>query len=148
MKIFKFLESNIYEFDWNKFLPDRVEVFYDKKDIVYKRGNIMRNADMTQVIYSHDEWGVPSDLEFDFYFENNGHFKVLVDITVGDAMKCEFSVTHPNKVIVIQQTSYGSKFDPRNVRFGFSDNSISNINQLINQLGFPTSQSDFKFLSK
>ncbi len=109
----------------------------------------MKNADMVQVIYSHDEWGVPSDLEFDFYFLNkDGDIKMDIDITLGDKMVSEFSI-YKNKVSIIQYTSIGSKFDPSNSIFALTNDSLSQFVNFLNKFDrVDLSMEDLKFLNK
>lgn len=149
MRIRRFNENVlIYDVDWHTILPKEIEIILAKK-VVYKLGNVMKHSDMVQVTYSHDEWSVPSNLEFDFYFLNNGHIKMDVDITLGDKMVSEFSIEKPNKISLIQYTSTGSKFDPSNTFFALSNKSISDFVQFLNRFdGFMLKEEDLKFLNK
>jgi hypothetical protein len=88
----------------------------------------------------------------DFYFlkkVDDNNFKIDIDITLGDAMVCEFSLESPNKVNVIEYTSWGSKADPSNTVFALQDESLKKFVNFINLFdGFSLDVSDFKFLDK
>ncbi len=149
MRIRRFNESVlIYDIDWHSILPKKIEIIKEKH-FTYTLGNVMKNADMVQVIYSHDEWGVPSDLEFDFYFLNkDGDIKMDIDITLGDKMVSEFSI-YKNKVSIIQYTSIGSKFDPSNSIFALTNDSLSQFVNFLNKFDrVDLSMEDLKFLNK
>jgi len=72
-----------------------------------------------------------------------------VDITFGDLMVSEFSLSSPNKVDVIQYSSYHSKWDPSETVFGFDDESLKKVVDLFNQLdSFNFTLDQFKFLDQ
>jgi hypothetical protein len=110
----------------------------------------MKNGDMVQATYDSNIWGFPSTLEFDFYFlKVNKDFKIDIDITLGDAMVSEFSIEKPNKVNVIQYTSWRSKSDLSNTVFALEDKSLKSFVDFLNKfVGFDLSVDDFKFLDK
>ncbi len=144
----KFNESSIYDKSWESFLPEEITLIKDGEHI-FKKGNIMINADMVQITYSNKEVGYPNTLEFDIYFSNNGSIKLDIDITYGDLVASEFSIESPNKVTVGQYTSYHSKFDPSNTVFALDNKSLSEFVNFLNKFnGMKLSVSDFKFLDK
>jgi hypothetical protein len=151
LKSYKLFESTIiYDVDWHKLLPQEMVVLKEGEHS-FKIGNIMKHADMIQVTYENlnEEWGVPSTLEFDFYFSQNGHMRMDIDITWGDAMACEFYVESPNKVGVIEYTSFRSKMDPSNTIFALDDKSLKSFIDFLNRFdGFNLSMSQFNFLDK
>jgi len=151
LKSYKTFESIIiYDIDWHKILPQEMVVLKDGEHI-FKVGNIMKHADMVQVTYENenDEWGAPSTLEFDFYFSKNENMRMDIDITWGDAMACEFYVESPNKVGVIQYTSFRSKTDPSNTIFALDDKSLKLFVDFLNKFdGFKLNVSQFNFLDK
>jgi len=102
--------------------------------------------------YENHEWGFPDTLEFDFYFLKDvtkKNFKIDIDITLGDAMVCEFSLEVPNKVSVIQYTSLRSQTEPSNTVFALKDKSLQDFVNFLNKFtGFFLKMSDFKFLDK
>ena len=152
LKEFKKFESSatIYDVDWHGLLPKDMTVVKDGVHS-FRLGNIMKHSDMVQVTYENakDEWGVPETLEFDFYFSKNGHMRMDIDITWGDAMACEFYVESPDKVGVTQYTSYRSKMDPSNTVFALDDDSLSGFVDFLNRFdGFKLDIGQFKFLDK
>ena len=150
LKTYRIFESTIYDADWNALLPKEMVVLKDGEHS-FKLGNIMKNSDMVQVTYenSKEEWGVPSTLEFDFFFSKNGHMRMDIDITWGDAMACEFYVESPSKVGVIQYTSFRSKTDPSNTIFALDDDSLKAFVDFLNRFdGFRLEVGQFNFLDK
>jgi hypothetical protein len=151
LKSYKIFESTIiYDIDWQTILPQEITVLKDGEHS-FKVGNVMKHSDMVQVTYGNEsnEWGAPSTLEFDFYFSQNGHMRMDIDITWGDAMACEFYIESPNKVGVIQYTSFGSKTDPSNTIFALDDDSLKSFVEFLNKFdGFRLDVSQFTFLDK
>ena len=150
LKTYRIFESTIYDADWNALLPKEMVVLKDGEHS-FKLGNIMKHSDMVQVTYSNSksEWGVPDTLEFDFYFSKNGHMRMDIDITWGDAMACEFYVESPSKVGVIQYTSFRSKTDPSNTIFALDDDSLKAFVDFLNRFdGFRLEVGQFNFLDK
>lgn len=143
---------DIYNYDWDSHLPNQIKIIQRDKVVNFSKGNIMKNFDMIQVTYESNVWGFPSTLEFDFYFlkdVNEKNFKIDIDITLGDAMVCEFSIEAPNKVKVTEYTSWGSKTDPSNTVFALDDKSLEEFVKFLNLFnGFNLKVSDFKFLDK
>jgi hypothetical protein len=152
-KIKKFKDGvDIYHYDWESNLPESITIIQRDKEVTFQRGNVMKNFDMVQVTYETNMWGFASTLEFDFYFlkkVDDNNFKIDIDITLGDAMVCEFSLESPNKVNVIEYTSWGSKTDTSNTVFALQDESLKKFVNFINLFdGFSLDVSDFKFLDK
>ena len=141
--------ENIYDVNWQSFLPKTLTILKDGEH-TFKVGNIMKDSDMVQVTYVNEriEWGVTDTLEFDFYFEKlNDKIKMDIDITWGDAMVCEFSITPPSKVDVIEYTSFHSKTDPSNTIFALEENSLKEFISFLNKFnGFKIDRSQFNFL--
>jgi len=151
LKSYKIFESTIiYDIDWHTLLPQEMTVIKDGEHS-FKVGNIMKHSDMVQVTYENEseKWGSPSTLEFDFYFSQNGHMRIDIDITWGDAMACEFYIESPNKVGVIEYTSFRSKTDPSNTVFAFEEKSLNSFVDFLNRFdGFKLNVSQFNFLDK
>lgn len=150
IKPYSLFESNIYDADWNTILPKEMIVLKDGEH-AFRLGNIMKHSDMVQVTYenSGNEWGVPGTLEFDFYFSQNGHMRMDIDITWGDAMACEFYIESPSKVGVIQYTSFRSKTDPSNTIFALDDKSLKSFIDFLNRFdGFKLDIDQFEFLDR
>lgn len=143
---------DIYHFDWKSRLPKKMTIIQREKSVTFELGNVMKHFDMVQVTYESNVWGFSSTLEFDFYFLkniNDKNFKIDIDITVGDAMVCEFSLESPDKVDVIQYTSWKSRTDPSNTVFALDDRSIEEFINFLNLFtGFNLKREDFKFLDK
>lgn len=103
---------------------------------VFSLGNVMTNANMTQIIYTADKpiFGHPDEMSIDIYYYRNHDIKLTVDIIYGDYMSCEFTLMPPNKINVIQYTSYRSEFDPSNTVFAFDNKTIQDFCFFLNQI--------------
>lgn len=150
LKSYILFESIIYDVNWESIAPKELIVIKDGKH-KFILGNIMKNTDMVQVTYenSNNEWGVPSTLEIDLYFSENPKMRIDIDMTWGDAMACEFYVDSPNKVGVIEYTSFRSKTDPSNTIFALDNKSLKDFVDFLNKFdGFKLDVSQFKFLDE
>jgi hypothetical protein len=154
----RFNESvDIYQVDWHNIAPKELTVIKDDRQTQFEVGNIMKHFDMVQVTYDTkggEIWGVPDTLEFDLYFVKPGgklnkDIRIDVDITYGNLVVSEFSITSPNIVNVIQYTSYHSKFDPSNTVFAFDEESLSKIIKFLNSFnGVDVQRDQFNFLDE
>jgi len=98
--------------------------------------------------------GEPDQLEFDITMvkDNDGHdsnpetLKFDVDITYGDSMKSEFSISMPNNVSVGHYSGYGSKYDSE-TSFAFDEDSIGSLVRFFNSFGFSITREDLAFLT-
>ena len=152
--------NTIYDKRWEEQLSEYFTINYHGKQYKFKKDNIMLHSDMVQITYastplnskeSGEIWGAPDTLEFDIYFAKNeiGKIRLSVDITYGDLMACEFTVEPPNKVKVVEYTSYHSKFDPSNTVFGLADDSLQSFINFLNKFsGVQLKKEDFKFLDQ
>jgi len=153
--------NTIYDERWKSQLPEFLIINYHGKLFKFKKDNIMLHSDMVQITYAStplnsDEqgeiWGAPDTLEFDIYFAKDNEtnkIRLTVDITYGDAMVCEFSVESPNKIKVIEYTSYHSKFDSSNTVFALVDDSLQSFIDFLNRFeGMKLKKEDFKFLDQ
>ena len=153
--------NTIYDERWKNELPEFITINYHGKLYKFKKDNIMLHSDMVQITYAStplnsDEqgeiWGTPDTLEFDIYFAKDNEtnkVRLTVDITYGDAMACEFSVEAPNKIKVIEYTSYHSKFDRSNTVFALVDESLQSFINFLNRFeGMKLKKEDFKFLDQ
>ena len=151
--------NTIYDKRWEQHLPEYFTINYHGKLFKFKKDNIMLHSDMVQITYSstpmdgqesEEIWGSPDTLEFDIYFAKEDNKTILnVDITYGDAMACEFSVEAPNKIKVVEYTSYHSKFDPSNTVFALVDESLQSFIDFLNKFsGMKLKKEDFKFLDQ
>lgn len=150
----RFNEKSIYDVDWHDLMPKKMVVI-EEGNHEFTIGNVMKNADMIQVTYenTNNEWGVPETLEFDFYFIDKNSLggqkteKITLDITWGDMMACEITIEQPNKVEVVEYTSYGSKMDPSNTVFALDDESLNGLISALNKFtGIKVDRSQFNFL--
>jgi hypothetical protein len=149
------ITNTIYDTSWEKYLPETIIIHYHGKEYSFKKGNIMLLDDMIEISYDsnpENPWGCPDTLEFDLYFTkdtNTNKIRINVDITYGDLMACEFSLEAPNKINVLQYTSYHSKFDPSNTSFALEDKSLDAFIEFLNRFnGVKISREDTKFLDK
>ena len=150
--------NTIYDKRWEEHLPPFITINYHGELYKFKKDNIMLHSDMIHITYASTElnsqesgeiWGAPDTLEFDIYFAKEENIVLNVDITYGDAMACEFSVEAPNKIKVIQYTSYHSKFDPSNTVFALVDESLQSFINFLNRFeGMKLKKEDFKFLDQ
>lgn len=149
------IENNlIYNKEWENELPETISIDYHNKNIKFEKGNIMLLGDEVQITYDlsgGEKWGEPDTLEFDVYFskDSNDKIKIDIDITYGDLMACEFSIESPNKIKVIQNTTYHSKFDPSNTVFALQDESLNKFINFLNKFpGIKINRYDLRFLDK
>lgn len=145
----------VYDPQWESELPTMFEINYHNKIYKFKKGNIMLNGDLVEISYDSypgEIWGIPDTLEFDIYFahdDNDDKLRINVDITYGDLMACEFSIEKPNKIKVIQYTSYHSKFDPSNTVFALTNDSLQKFINFLNRFpGIKLTKDDMKFLDQ
>ena len=134
--------NTIYDERWKNELPEFITINYHGKLYKFKKGNIMLHSNMVQITYistpldsdeSSEIWGDPDTLEFDIYFAKEDNMVLNIDISYGDAMACEFSVEAPNKIKVIEYTSYPSKFDRSNTLFALIDGSLKSFINFLNK---------------
>lgn len=153
--------NTIYDERWKSELPEFITINYHGKLYKFKKDNIMLHSDMVQITYastpmdskeSGEIWGTPDTLEFDIYFTKDNEtnkVRLTVDITYGDLMACEFTVEAPNKIKVVEYTSYHSKFDPSNTVFALVDESLQSFINFLNRFeGMKLKKEDFKFLDQ
>ena len=154
-------DNTIYDERWENELPEFITINYHGKLYKFKKDNIMLHSDMVQITYAStplnsDEqgeiWGTPDTLEFDIYFVKDNEtdkVRLTVDITYGDLMACEFTAEAPNKIKVVEYTSYHSKFDPSNTVFALVDESLQSFINFLNRFeGMKLKKEDFKFLDQ
>jgi GMP synthase-like glutamine amidotransferase len=143
---------NIKKLNFNQTLSD---IKTDDKIYTLEKNDCTIDGDLVQFNYKqskNDEDvtkdGEPDFLEFDIHFvKNNRGIKLLVDITYGDNMACEFSIETPNKINIIHYTGIGSLYDSE-THFGFTDESINLLIKFFNSFehGIKLDRKDFNFL--
>lgn len=152
-KFESFNQFSFYTSGWEKFLPQKITIIKNGKSRNFHRENTMINADMIQIDYVADKiiFGQPDEFEIDVYFTNkSGLLNFTVDISYGDYIVSEFTISPPNKISVVEYTSYHSKFDPdENNTFAFEDDTINKLCDFFNHIdGVNISSEDLKFLDK
>lgn len=160
--------SHIYEVDWKQFAPKSLVLI--KGDITdmhghlldpktlkptnqlckYKQANIMADL-MMQVTYERDFdfQGIPDTLEFDMVILNpdSQDFEMSVEITFGDMVAAGFEIQKPNTFKIHHYTSFGSKADPSNTAFGFTETSLNKLIRFFNHFdGLRVTRHDLNFL--
>ena len=153
--------DTIYDKRWENELSEFLTINHHNNLYKFKKSNIMLHSDMIQITYastpldseeSEEIWSSSDTLEFDIYFakdDKDSNITLTIDITYGDAMVCEFNIEKPNKIKVIQYTSYGSKFDRSNTVFALTDDSLESFINFLNRFdGMKLKREDFKFLDQ
>lgn len=153
---------SIFDQDWfEKLLPPTIQIVTHNGNFELLKNDSTINGDLIQFNYWHKGFdaenpsdvvtnGEPSCLEFDIHFAKNvDGIKMLVDITYGDHMACEFSIESPNKINIINYNGFNSKFDPK-THFGFSDKSIEDLLKFFNAFdhGLKLNKKDLTFIDK
>jgi hypothetical protein len=183
MKFLRRFNENISIYDpkWEELLPQTITVLKGQDHgidtWVYKKGNVMLNADMIQISYDINEWMAPDTFEIDIYLVKDDtteprtdltkiiksgsidydrspgkyipNLRLNVDITFGDEMACEFTIDKKG-VRLIQHTTYGSKFDQSNTLFAIEDIDLKKLVNFFNRFnhGVDISLNDLSFLRK
>ena len=140
-------------------LPEGIEVYTDHGTFRYSLGDVTREPDVLRVAYngvsaaqSGDVLsdGEPDFVVFDIHFAMHGQrLRTIVNITYGDAMKSEFSLSAPSKVTVGHYEGAGSMADPE-THFGFSDETLRDLVGLFNSFdpSYRFRPGHFKFIDK
>lgn len=159
--------TNIFDKEvWKRILPKKITIIDNAGtyELVYSDCSINGVTHKVEVTYFHstitgpndvNKDGEPDYLQFDIHMvktndgtdANPDNLKLNVDLTYGDAMISQFSIEMPGKVEVGLYNGYGSKYD-KETFFGFDDNSIKDLVNLFNRLGFKLSEKDFTFIDK
>ena len=151
--------TSIFNQEIKNFFPDKIYLSKTNGDWELDKKDIMLNGDLIQMAYYQNtpeesgdvlSDGEPDYLEFDIHIDKNERgIKLLVDITYGDSMVCEFSIEAPNKINVIHYTGINSKYDP-DTHFGFTDETINDLVKLFNSFnhGLKLTSDDFNFIDK
>jgi GMP synthase-like glutamine amidotransferase len=151
---------SIFDQQWfEKLLPEEMEVVSHGKMHMLAKNDCTINGDLCQFNYWHPatgkdgdvtEDGEPCCLEFDIHFmKNEGGIKMIVDISYGDHMACEFSLEAPNRINVIHYNGIGSKYDS-DLHWGLSDKSVSDLVRFFNSFehGIRISEKDLAFIDE
>ena len=155
--------TNIFDKEvWKKNLPKKLTIITDNGNfnLLFSEVSIIGNANIAQITYHQNTFkhnklnGEPDYLGFDIHLvqDNDGtkalsDLKLDIDITYGDAMISEFIIKMPGNIEIIHYTGLGSKYD-KETFFGFEDQSIKELVNFFNRLGFKLSVKDFSFIDK
>lgn len=159
--------TNIFDKEvWKRLLPKKLTIINNSGtyELVYSDCSINGVTNKIEIMYFHstptgpndvNKDGEPDMLQFDIHMvktndgtdANPDNLKLNIDLTYGDAMVSQFSIEMPGKTEVGQYNGYGSKYD-KETFFGFDDNSIKDLVNLFNRLGFKLSAKDFTFIDK
>lgn len=168
-----FSESPSYQEDLKKYIPKELKIITTNGEYIFKpdtesQYHTVIDHMTTQIMYKNEtelkliedpkkvlKDGEPDTLEFDIRFvkDNDGttattkNLKLNIDITYGDAMVCEFTISPPNKITMGHYTSVHSKYDSKTM-FAFSDDSIKKLVEFFNRYSpeYKLEIKDFKFL--
>jgi len=158
LKKFKKFESHtILDEDIKKYIPKNIEIVTSNGKFHLTRSDVTREINIIRVAYWHStpnktgdvlSDGEPDYLNLDIHFvKNKKGMKILVDVTYGDFMASEFSISETNKVSVIHYNGVGSKQDPK-THFGFTQKSLKSLISFFNRFGFNLSIDQFKFIDE
>lgn len=159
--------TNIFNKEvWKKLLPKKLTIIDNSGtyELVYSDCSVNGVTNKVEVMYFHstatgpndvNKDGEPDTLQFDIHMVkiNNGtesnpdNLKLNIDLTYGDSMVSQFTIEMPGKTEVAHYNGYDSKYD-KETFFGFDDNSIKELVNFFNRLGFKLDVKDFTFLDK
>lgn len=151
---------SIFQQDWfEKFLPNEIKIVNLGKEYTLAKNDCTINGDLVQFNYYHSTIKNPNDvskdgepdlLEFDIHFvRNDKGIKLLVNISYGDNMACEFTIETPNKINVGHYTGIGSIYDPK-THWGFKDETILDLVEFFNRFshGIKLTPQDLSFIDE
>ena len=159
--------TNIFDKEvWVKLLPKKLTIVDNSGtyELVYSDSSINGVSHKVEIIYFHstpndandvNKDGEPDMLQFDIHMvktndgtdANPDNLKLNIDLTYGDTMLSQFSISKPDKLEIGQYNGLGSKYD-KETFFGFEDDSIKDLVEFFNRLGFELSVKDFTFIDK
>ena len=158
---------NISIFDkeeWQKFLPKKLKLVTNNGNFELKQTDLTINGDKMQIIWYQNtvkgpndanKDGEPDTIEFDVHMvktndgteANPDNLKFNIDITYGDSMVSQFTISKPGEISVGHYTGFGSKYD-KGTEFGFEDDTIKELVEFFNRFGFQLVTKDFTFIDK
>lgn len=129
--------------NWRKYLPQKLKLVTDNGEFLLSQTDVILNGDIIQITWYQNTFKGPNDvnddgepdyIEFDIHmvktndgtFANPDNLKLNIDITYGDSMVSEFTISKPGDIKVIHYTGYGSKYD-KETEFGFEDETIKEL---------------------
>ena len=159
--------TNIFDKElWIKNLPKKLTIIDNAGtyELTYSDSSINGVINKIEVMYFHSTLSGPNDvnkdgepdiLEFDIHMvktndgtdANPDNLKLNIDLTYGDAMISQFSIEMPGEVTIGQYNGKNSKYDP-DTFFGFDNQSLKELVDFFNKLGFKLNVKDFYFIDK
>ena len=159
--------TNIFDKEvWVKLLPKKLTIVDNSGtyELVYSDCSVNGVSHKVEIMYFHSTPNNPNDvnidgepdtLQFDIHMvktndgtdANPDNLKLNIDVTYGDAMVSQFSISKPDQIEVGQYNGFGSKYD-KETFFGFEDESIKDLVEFFNRLGFELSVKDLVFIDK
>lgn len=140
--------------------PKKVKVYTTDGSYVLVKSDLTREHGIIRCFYYHntpDELGgkvtadgEPDTLGFDIHvIDEDSKRKIKVDITYGDSMKYEFSITEPNIIKIFHYNGIGSKLDSK-THFGLHEKSIKDFIKVFTYLNpnLKLNVLDFHFIDK
>lgn len=149
---------------WRKYLPQKLKLVTDNGYFELDQTDLTINGDLIQVIWYQKTFegpndvnndGEPDTIEFDIHTvktndgteANPDNLKLNIDITYGDSMVSEFTISMPGEINVTHYNGFGSKYD-KETEFGFEDETIKELVEFFNRFGFELDTKDFTFIDK
>jgi GMP synthase-like glutamine amidotransferase len=150
--------------NWRKYLPQKLKLITNNGHFELEQTDLTVNSDLIQIIWHQNTFegpndsnkdGEPDTIEFDIHTvktndgteANPDNLKLNIDITYGDTMVSQFTISMPGEVKVAHYNGFGSKYD-KETEFGFEDETIKELVNFFNRFGFQLDTKDFKFIDK
>jgi GMP synthase-like glutamine amidotransferase len=150
--------------DWRKYLPQKLKVITNNGHFELEQTDLTINGDKMQIIWYQNtvdgpndanKDGEPDTIQFDVSMvktndgteANPDNLKLNIDVTYGDSMASQFTISKPGEITVAHYTGFGSKYDKES-EFGFEDDTIKELVEFFNRFGFQLDSKDFTFIDK
>lgn len=159
MRYIKRFNENVDIRGVEKTLPQKLELFTSNGNFEYNLQKFTNDGVVLSANYiksDNSPKNVPGDLVINepqlvrfilHFFETEGNKKVNVSIFYGQTCKFEFSIENPDLLKVITFNGIKSKFDPDTL-FGFNTNSVKDLLNFFNSLGYTLTEQHLNFLDK
>jgi len=150
--------------DWRKYLPQKLKVVTNNGHFELEQTDLTINGDKMQIIWYQNtvdgpndanKDGEPDTIQFDISMvktndgteANPDNLKLNIDVTYGDSMVSQFTISMPGETTIAHYTGFGSKYD-KETEFGFEDETIKELVNFFNRFGFQLDTKDFTFIDK
>jgi GMP synthase-like glutamine amidotransferase len=150
--------------DWRKYLPQKLKIVTEHGHFELEQTDLTINGDKMQIIWYQNtvdgpndanKDGEPDTIQFDVSMvktndgteANPDNLKLNIDVTYGDSMVSQFTISKPGETTVAHYTGFGSKYDKES-EFGFEDDTIKELVEFFNRFGFQLDSKDFTFIDK